>query len=230
MGVNLNCSDSSPKMPSTQIPTDTWITATWDRYLQAIANTTPTQAKSYYYNHQMRLEMSPVGNDHASDHTIVIYAIHLFAALNDIDLNGKDNCTYRQTGVRETQPDVSYYIGETASIVPWGTGIVDLDQYPPPHLAIEVANTSLADDLGNKRLLYEEMGVREYWIVDVQNIEIIAFAIANRGSRRIAQSQVLPGLDISLLETALQRTRNTNHGKVSAWLLAQFQQMTKHLD
>ena len=208
---------------SPQIPIDTWIPATWDDYLDAIADFPSETGKSYFYNHQMRLEMSPLGNDHAQDHSIISHAVHLFAGIKNIDLNGKDNCTYRKAGIREAQPDASFYIGERANTIPWGTGIVDLDQYPPPNLVIEVANTSLADDTGNKRLLYEEMGVNEYWIVDVKKVEILAFLIANQGSRRIRQSQVLPGLEIALLETALQRTRQTNHGKVSAWLLTQFQ-------
>ncbi|MGD1703040.1 hypothetical protein [Dapis sp. BLCC M229] len=59
--------------------------------------------------------------------------------------------------------------------------------------------TYLADDKGEKGLLYEAVNVAEYWIVDVQNVEIIAFAVADGGSRKIDRSQVLPGLDISLL-------------------------------
>jgi len=109
----------------------------------------------------MRIERSPVGNDHSRDHSIIIHAVHLFTGMKGIDLNGHDNCTYRKTWVSAAQPEVSFYIGETAEVIPWGTGIVDLDQYPPPTLVIEVANTSLADDKGNKRLLYEELGVSE---------------------------------------------------------------------
>ncbi|MCG6134295.1 MAG: Uma2 family endonuclease [Nostoc sp. LLA-1] len=71
-------------------------------------------------------------------------------------------CSYRQVGVREVQPDISYYIGDNADVIPYGTSIINLDVYPPPDLVIEVANTSLADDQGAKRLLYEDLGVKEY--------------------------------------------------------------------
>jgi len=135
-----------------------------------------------------------------------------------------DNSTYQKTGYQEAQPDVSYYANENADAVPWGTSVINLDNYPPPDLVIEVANTSLADDKGEKRLLYEELKVGEYWIVDVQNVQIIAFAVADGGSKRITQSQVLQGLAISVLEEALRRTRQMNQAQVGAWLLAQFQQ------
>jgi Uma2 family endonuclease len=208
----------------TQLPTDTWVVATWDEYVQTIENPAYEKAKGYYYDGRLRIEMPPVGSDHSRDHTVIIFAVNLFASIKGIPLNGRDNCTYRKAGFDEAQPDVSYYIGENADVIPWGTSIIDLNQYPPPNLVIEVAKSSLADDRGEKRLLYEELGVNEYWIIDVQNVRVIAFAIADGGSRRITQSQVLPGLAISLLEAAFERTRHMNQTQVGAWLLAQFQQ------
>lgn len=208
----------------TVLPINTWVVATWDEYIQAIENPACEKAKSYYHNGKMRIEMPPVGNDHSRDHSIIIYAVNLFASIKGIDLNGNDNCTYRKTGFDEAQPDVSFYIGKNAEVIPWGTSIISLDTYPAPDLVIEVAKTSLADDKGDKRLLYEELGVGEYWIIDVRNVQVIAFAVENGGSRKITQSQVLPGLAISLLEEAFRRTRQMNHSKVGAWLLAQFQQ------
>lgn len=208
----------------TKFSTNTWVVASWDKYLQTIEDLASEKAKSYYYDRQMRIEVPPIGNDHASDHTIIIFAVHLFAGIKGIEMNGKDNCTYRKRECREAQPDVSYYIGENANAIPWGTSIIDLDNYPPPALVIEIANTSIADDQGAKRLLYEDIGVAEYWIVDVQNVRVIAFAMENGGSRRISESQVLPGLAISLLQEALRRTRQMNHNQVVVWLLSQFQQ------
>jgi Uma2 family endonuclease len=206
-----------------KLPTDTWVNATWDEYIKAVSNPAYEKARGYYYNGCMRLEMSALGNPHSRDHLIVIHAVCLFAGLNQIDFDGHDNCTYRKTGYQEAQPDVSFYVGANAEIVSWDATIIDLDTYPPPDLVIEVAYSSLADDKGEKRLLYESLGVREYWIIDVQNVQVIAFEIQNRGSRRIDQSQVLPGLDIALLEEAFRRSRQMNHGKVSTWLLSQFQ-------
>lgn len=206
-----------------KLPTDTWVNATWDEYLQAISNPAYEKARGYYYNGRMRLEMSALGNPHSRDHFIVIAAIALFASTRNIDLDGHDNCTYRKTGYQEAQPDASFYVGANAEIVSWDATIIDLDTYPPPDLVIEVAYSSLADDKGEKRLLYESLGVREYWIIDVQNVQVLAFEIQNRGSRRIDESQVLPGLDIALLEEAFRRSRQMNHGKVSTWLLSQFQ-------
>jgi Uma2 family endonuclease len=208
----------------TKLPTDTWLVATWDEYIQAIEDPAYEKAKCYYHNGQLRIEMTPLGHDHSRDHTIILFAVNLFATIEGIDLNGMDNCTFRKTGVKDCQPDVAYYLGENADVIPWGTSIIDLDSYPPPDLVIEVANTSLADDKGEKRLLYEDLKVTEYWIVDVQNIQLIAFAIADGGSRRLTQSQVLPNLTIPLLEEALRSTRQMNQAQVGAWLLDQFQQ------
>lgn len=168
--------------------------------------------------------MPPVGNDHASDHAIVIVAIGLFVVAKNLRISCKDNCTYRKTGFSDVQPDVSYYIGKNATTVPYGTSIIHLDIYSPPDLVIEVANSSLADDKGEKRLMYEDLGIAEYWIIDVQNAQVIAFAIENGGSRRITESQVLPGLAMSVLNEALRRTRKIDQGQVYTWLLSQFQQ------
>lgn len=205
-----------------KVATDTWVNATWDEYIKVSSDPAYEKAKGYYFNGRMRLEMSPLGLPHSRDHFIIIAAIALFASLRNLDLNGQDNCSYRKAGFAEVQPDASFYIGSNAEIIPWDATIIDLDIYPPPDLVIEVAYTSLADDKGEKRLLYEALGVREYWIIDVQNVQIIAFEIQNRGSRRIDYSLVLPDLEITLLEEALRLSRQMNHGKVSAWLLSRW--------
>ncbi|MGK7928683.1 MAG: Uma2 family endonuclease [Spirulina sp.] len=208
-----------------KIPADTWIRATWDEYIQATENPDYEKAKFYYNNGRLRIEMSPLGHDHACDHSIINYAINLYATLKNIDLTCLDNCTYHKTGYQSAQPDLSYYIGKQANVVPFGTNIIQLDRYPSPALVIEIANTSLADDKGEKRLLYESLEIAEYWIVDVKKMQIIAFTIDKKESKRIKRSNVLPNLETALLESALRRTRKSSHSKVGAWLLERFQEI-----
>ena len=104
--------------PQPSIVADTWIPATWDEFRSVADDPAYAKAKLYYYNSRMRAEMPPIGNDHASDHSIVAHAVHLFAGVKGMDLDGKDNCSYRKVGCREVQPDVSFYIGEAAGLFP----------------------------------------------------------------------------------------------------------------
>jgi Uma2 family endonuclease len=203
--------------------TDSWVLATWDEYINQLNNPIYQQAKGYYYKGHMRIEMSPVSFDHGQDHVIIIFAVNLFIALKQIPATGLDTTTFRKIGVRECQPDVAYYFGKNAKAIPSGTGIVNLDQYPAPNLVIEIARSSLLDDLGTKRSLYEELGVNEYWVVDVQKAQLLAYSMTNQGSQRIQVSQVLSGLEVVVLEEALQRSRQTNQAEVGAWLLSRFQ-------
>jgi Uma2 family endonuclease len=202
--------------------TDTWLIADWDDYVRILENPLYEKVKGYYYKGHMRLEMLPVSFDHGSDHVVIIFAVNLFTAIKGIAATGLDTTTLRKTGVRDCQPDVSYYLGRYAQAIPRGTGIVDLDRYPAPNLVIEVAKSSFLDDVGVKRSLYEELGVAEYWVVDVQNAQVLAYAIAEQGSKRIQSSLVLPGLAISILEEALRRNRETDQSQVGNWLMTQF--------
>lgn len=207
----------------TQPRTDAWIVAPWDEYIHIIAEPAYATAKGYYYQGHMRVEMLPVGHDHAKDDGTISLAVNLFGIARAIPLEILPNCSYRKLGVGECQPDVSYYIGDRARLIPRGTTVIDLHRFPAPDLVIEVAATTLLDDIGTKRALYEELGVAEYWVVNVQTAQVLAYTIADRGSQRIQASQVLPGLTIAILEAALHRSRETDQSQVGAWLLTQFQ-------
>jgi Uma2 family endonuclease len=207
----------------TPILSDTWLAMPWDEYAQLIEDPAYAKAKGYYYQGHMRLEMLPVGFDHATDHSVLALAINLFAILNAIPIKLADNCSYRKVGLRECQPDLSCYIGKKANAIPSGTNIVDLERYPAPDLVMEISKTTLLDDLGTKRSLYEALGVSEYWVVDVENVQIMAYAMNLDGSHRIDQSQVLPDLKITTLDEALRRSRQTDQSAVGSWLMTQFQ-------
>jgi Uma2 family endonuclease len=124
--------------------------------------------------------------------------------------------------MRECQPDISYYVGDRTQNAPQSSAIVDLDESCPPDIVIEIADTSLGYDLGAKRLLYEEVRVGEYWIIDVQNMKITAFRILQGlGSERITESSLLRRLHLSLLEEALQRSCEMDNSQIGSWFMQQ---------
>lgn len=99
---------------------------------------------------------------------------------------------------------------------------MDVLTHGAPQLVIEIASTTLNDDLGKKRLLYERLGAVEYWVVDVQAAQVIAFEIADRRSGQITESQVLPGLAMATLEMALERSQQEEDATITRWLLELF--------
>ncbi|NMF58269.1 Uma2 family endonuclease [Pseudanabaena yagii] len=207
----------------TKTPLDTWLAVPWEEFVNIADAPDSNKLKSYYYNGKMRLENMSTGSDHSNDHALIMFAIAFFSAHQRIPMTAKDGCSYRKSGHTEFQPDASYYVGDKADVIPWGTRIIDLEQYPLPDLVIEISDTSISDDLGTKRLQYEELGISEYWIVNVQTMQIFAFTIAIDGStKRIRESLILTGMKLEILEQALQRSRQENQSVTMAWLMEQF--------
>jgi len=209
------------------IVTDAWVTATWAEFLELANHSQLDQARCYYDAGWMRIETMPIGSAHGQDNSILAAVVSFYGTLKDIAYISFTNGSFRKTGERECQPDLAYYIGGTGNGVEVqrptkNTQPVDVDASGPPTLAIEIASTTLSDDLGQKRLLYERLGVAEYWVVNVGTATVIAFKVANGGSCQIDASEVLPGLMMATVEEALQRSQTEDDGAVNRWLLRQF--------
>jgi Uma2 family endonuclease len=100
---------------------------------------------------------------------------------------------------------------------------VDVNVFGPPTLAIEISGSTFKDDLGAKRLLYERLGVAEYWVVNVAEQDVIAFAVADQRSGEVQTSTVLPGLEIALVEEALRRSQTEDDSSLMRWLMERVQ-------
>jgi Uma2 family endonuclease len=203
--------------------TNAWTKVDWDTYIETIDSSDREKHQGYYYSGYMRIEDMPTGADHASDNGLIYLAITLFCMVKGIPIQGLIGCSYRKVEVRECQPDISFYIGDRANVAPTGKSVVNLDEQAIPNLVVEISNTTLEDDLGAKRLLYEEMGISEYWVVDVQNSLIYAFEMFDRGSKRIDTSIVLPGLSIAMIIEALNLSKEQDQSQIGKWLMSQFQ-------
>jgi Uma2 family endonuclease len=201
---------------------NTWVRASWETFLALAEQPDLAHGKFYYYQSELRIETMGVGANHAIENTLMTLAIGLFCMIQNVPVRGLTNASYRKTNVQEAQPDLSYYFGDAVTQVPHNNELIDLDRTPAPNLAIEIAATSLNDDLGKKRLLYEDLGIQEYWVVDVEESMILAFQIKDGGSFRIQTSQVLPNLELSVLEQALRDRKTQDDSQIMQSLLQQF--------
>ena len=211
----------SPKLFQNFI-TDSWVKTTWEEFIALAYNPAYETGKAYYNRGKARIEMTPIGWNHAEDNSIISTLVTLFCALRRIPIKELTNCSFRKTGLQEAQPDIAFYITSLDNLPPRSNSPVDLNQFAPPALVVEMAASSLSDDLGEKRLLYEQINVQEYWVVDVNQPEVTAFAVADGGSRQIGTSQLLPGLTMDLVREALERSQSEEHGAITRWLLSQF--------
>lgn len=202
--------------------TDTWVKASWEEFLALGESPELAKARFYYDNGSMRVETMPIGSGHSQDNTLLSQIVSLYGTVKHIRIKGFTNGSFRKPSVRECQPDMAFYIGADFRIPPKTSAPIDVNEFGAPRLVIEIASTSLNDDLGRKRLLYERLGVQEYWVVDVDAGEVVAFEVVDGGSKQLQESQVLPGLAIGLIEEALQRSQTQDDGEVSRWLLQVF--------
>jgi Uma2 family endonuclease len=202
--------------------TDVWIKVSWDEFLTLAKQPEYEQGRFYYDSGLVKIETMPIGSGHGRDNTLLSQVVSLYGALKNVRMAGFTNGSFRKRGVCECQPDMAFYIGADFQIPPKTSQPVDVDEFGAPHLAIEIASTTLNDDLGRKRLLYERLGVQEYWVVDVEAGEVIAFEVFDGGSRQTQVSKVLPELQVATIEEALKRSQTEDDGTINRWLLETF--------
>jgi Uma2 family endonuclease len=205
--------------------TDTWWgKASWEEYIALAENPAYADGRFYYHQGLLRIEMSPLGPRYGRQNSIISKAVSLFATIKNVRIVELANTSFRKAGIGEFQPDLAFYIGSGLRVPPLTDTPVDLQQYDPPTLVVEIGASSVNDELGRKRLLYEESGVQEYWVDDLDVGEVIALAIADGRSGRVRESKVLPGLAIALVEEAIKRSQMEDDRKINLWLLQTFSQ------
>ncbi|PZU93172.1 MAG: hypothetical protein DCE90_17135 [Pseudanabaena sp.] len=209
--------------PKVELDCDHWVKATWDEFQTLSEDPAYAEMARFYYDHDtMRIEMAALGPLHGRNNSVVYDVISLYAIAKSIRILKLTNTSFRKTGLQECQPDCSFYIGDSFLLPPQNNSSIDLDQFEVPHLVVEIATTSLNDDLGRKRILYEQLGVKEYWVVNGGESQVYAFEMSGGRSGTIKESQVLVGLSIATVEEALKRSLTEDDSAIARWLLQTF--------
>ncbi len=208
--------------PNSQLKTNVWVKSSPEQFLEIADKLSHLKAKLYYHRGYMRVEMSPVGPLHARQNSIISKVISLYVTVKNIRIVELVNASFRQLAKNEFQPDLSYYIGTKFELPPRTSTPISLNEFSPPKLVVEIGASSVNDDLGTKRLLYENSGIEEYWVIDANSDNVIAFSISDGRSGTVDESSILPGLSISLVESALKRSQTEDDGAINRWLLQTF--------
>jgi Uma2 family endonuclease len=142
---------------------------------------------------------SPVTLDqHGEPHSEIVGWLLYYRAMTR-GLRSGDNTTLRLGGADQPQPDALLMIPESAG----GQAAVSEDGYVTgaPELACEIAYSSGSYDLGVKKDVYAEFGVREYLVWQVESDAIEWFALRDGryvtldpGPDNVLRSEVFPGL------------------------------------
>jgi Uma2 family endonuclease len=206
-------------LATSQIQTDTWVKATWENFAAIMDDPHYEEGRGYFDNGSMRIEMAPLGSGHSRQNSVVSKVVSIFGMVRNLRLVEFTNCSIYKPGERGCQPDTAFYLGADFQLPPQNNSPIDVSVFGPPTLAIEISGSTFKDDLGAKRLLYERLGVAEYWVVNVAEQDVIAFAVADQRSGEVQTSSVLPGLEIALVEEALRRSQTEDDSSLMRWLM-----------
>ena len=50
--------------------TDTWVSVSWDEFMEVVEHSDYQQGRFYFYQNYMRVEMSPVGSIHGNNNNV----------------------------------------------------------------------------------------------------------------------------------------------------------------
>jgi Uma2 family endonuclease len=200
----------------TSLACQDWVQAAWENFVDLEADPAYAHGKFYYHCGWMRVEMSPVGPSHAQDNSLIGAIVLAWALRRRMRIWGLTNVMLRRTGLQEAQPDLAYYL-ENTELPSRSNTPINIDSYGTPELVIEVSATTLIDDLNQKRLLYQALGAREYWVINTASASVSLFGFDP--PEEVFISRLLPGLSREILGAALQEGQSEGDVAVVEFIL-----------
>lgn len=205
-------------------PQQKWQQATWDDYVMLRDDEQGDRYKLFFDNQKLWIEMGVEGINHAKFGDLFAMILVFWAAkFPDIKLSTFGGCQMEKKGKRAVAPDIVVYVGDDTPT--WKAGqsrFIDLEQWRSPDLVGEISDTTLAIDLDEKKRVYAELGIAEYWVIDVRAYRLFAFKLdENAVYKQCEVSQVLPNLAIALLEKTLEQLTTKTNTEAAIWFSQQ---------
>ena len=200
-----------------------WQAATWEDYVAACEDPSLEEARIFFYEGYLWIDMGNEGPQHArfNDLFTIIFFVWFTTKIGQT-FDSLSGCVIEKPKVGAGAPDKVLYIG--GDFHQWQKGEprrINLNQSRVPDLVGEIADTTLASDLDEKKRLYAALGIPEYWVVDIKGERVLAFRLQENGKYQECEiSGAIEGLPIALLSETLKLLGEGN-GTAAMWFAQQ---------
>jgi len=205
-----------------------WLRATWEDYLNYRDAPTTEQVRLFFNRGYLLVDMGNEGINHSRfNHLFTMLFFAWFADRQPeqhVDVLG--GCVLEKPQKQAASPDIVLYLGGGSP--QWQSGEprrINLDKWRVPDLVGEVGDTTIATDLDEKKELYADLKIPEYWVVDIKGKRVLAFRLQPNGKyQQCAISEAIGGLQIELLSQTLSRLESDNFA-AAIWFAQQIANM-----
>jgi Uma2 family endonuclease len=208
-------------IPSTN-PSPQWQPATWADYERSRDAMVEGAGRVFFNQGYLWVDMGGEGINHArfNDLITLVFFIWFSRKAPEQVFDSMSGCLFEKLGYQAASPDKVLYLGSDAPR--WREKeprSIDLNKWRVPDLVAEVADTTLASDLDEKKQLYAALGMPEYWVIDVKGQRVLAFRLDELGRyQEIAVSIALAGLPIELItQTLAQLAQGKSNSTAAQW-------------
>lgn len=201
-----------------------WKPATWEEYLAYRDAETPERVRLFFYRHFLLIDMGAEGINHSTVSDLFTVLLFIwFSQFPEQTAASFGRCLLEKANTQAAAPDLVLYIGE--GVPQWKQGeprLIDLNKWRIPDLIGEISDTTLASDLDQKKKIYAELKIPEYWVTNIQGRQVFAFRLQENGTyQQCSESVALSGLPIALLEETLARLDEGTNISAALWFSQQ---------
>lgn len=203
-----------------------WTTATWEDYL-VVRDDSKNDNIGLFFNcdRLLVIDMGKEGINHASINNLftMLFAFW-FSQTPGLIFTSLGGCLLEKPKKQAASPGLMLYLG--SEYPSWQTGerrYINLEQWRVADLVGEISDTTfLTIDLDEKKYLYADLGIPEYWVIDVKGLRVFAFGLQSNGKYQECETSLaLSGLPISLLNQTLERLNAETNGSAAIWFAQQ---------
>ncbi len=196
-----------------------WQPASWQDYMRARDTLTEDRLRLFFSQEHLLIDMGSEGINHASVSDLLPILFFLWFSKTQQRFKSYGRCLIEKPGQKAVSPDQVLYLGDNTP-----TGIqgdprrINLQQTRLPDLVAEISDTTLATDLDEKKQLYADLGISEYWVIDVEGRQVSIFQLLSGGQYQISdRSSILNGLTQEILAAAIRRVIEESTDSAARW-------------